>query len=225
MATNNDNTPINPSSDLNQVEVKVEKNKFSLVFLITGFFLILLAVLVIYVLYNQVSKSQKNENTSTVIPTLVENMTTPETELFSIPVYYWIGSTEPSYTLQVMAPSGSVLTESERSGLPAQILSFPDDTSLVFFANHGGGSQITFDLESLTRIEIDNNGDLYRYNNDGVMSYLRVQTEGICVETLDGDIVAPCGYPGSGFVCESNTGDYTTCDETMKTISELGEFL
>lgn len=221
MAISNDNTQTNPSLDPNQVEIKTEENKSSLVFIVALVLLITVIILGLYVFYTQTNRTEENGSNSTVVPTLDTDTTLSETKLFSIPVYYWTGSTDPGSTLQIMAPTKSVLSESERYGLPAQVLNFLNGSSLVFFAEHGGGSPMTFDLNSLTKIETDNYGTIYRYNNNGIGSYVKIQTEGICIETSDGNIVAPCGYPGSGIQCESETGDYTTCDESIKTLSGM----
>lgn len=221
MAISNDNTQTNPSLDPNQTEVKIEKNKSPLVFIVALVLLITVVIWGLYIFHTQTNRAEENESNSIVVPTLDTDTTLYEMKLFSIPVYYWTESTEPMSTLQVMAPSQSILSESERYGLPAQILSFLDGSSLVFFAEHGGGIPITFDLNNLTKIETDNYGTIYRYDNNGINSYVKVQTEGVCIETSDGNIVAPCGYPSSGIQCESETGDYSTCDESIKTLSGM----
>ena len=228
------NVPQVPAQPVNQTFVQSGKNRSFGVVILTILLLITMVSFGGYVYYNEVRYNTEGENNiqpSSSVPTTAPSTTLPTARTLpttqKVSLDYLSEDPNRGDLISLEVPIGTKLTKTEEFNLKSQTLDLPDCSQMEIFIGHGGEEPLAYDIEMLTPILTKNYDTLYRLTNIDRILYANIQMTGICLETVDSTVEAPCGDSsifGVTIICRSSNSDYSQCDEVVKSISGIDKY-
>lgn len=203
------------------------KQKCSIVFYFTVILLLIIILMLLGYIYF-IENSKYSDSTigdqTTQKPTSVsqdgiyDDLNFDLQNVVDIPLYYWSGDDKPSVLVKAFVTETTEIEEKEDLGPTTQVR-FPDNSVIILRVQHGGATLQSVRRGDLFDLGVDAkmNDFKYRYSYVGNYYYSDVQMDGVCLETIDGPVNAPCVSP-SMIQCIPGDRGFEYCDRFVKLI-------